>query len=258
MLGNMPTLLSFLRGASFALVTVVIWEVAALKGWISSTVLPAPYEVAASTLTIFSTRREVFSLVRTLIRVIEGVAFSACIGLPLGLLFSYYRDGLQYIGWAVDLIRAIPPAILLPLLFFASQMGGDNDWARMRLVCFGCVPILFLQLTESTRRLPSQRMEYIRTLKASPLFEVRTVLVYDVLPNAFIGLRTILSFGMVIVVVTEILYAPTFGVGARINEWQQDYKPQFVYAYALILGVIGICLNQLVAFAERRIVHWQT
>ena len=250
-------LLRLCKAICLGLLVLWVWHELYHHSWITPVVLPAPFEVFYALRTIVSTQLEYRSVWFTMVRVMEGVFASMLVGLPMGIIFSYKRGLLDYAGWFFDLIRAVPPAILLPLAFFASQAGGDNDWARTQLVCFGCIPILFLQITDGWRGVLSQRMEYARSLGGPAYFNIFYVLIPEILPNIFTGVRNILSFGTVIVVVTEVLYPPKFGVGARINEWQQDYHPEYVYAYALIVGVAGILMNAIARAVERRVVYWQ-
>ena len=233
--------------------------IAARAELLNPVVCPTPAEVFHATVYIMRTPPEYQSILATAGRVGRGVFVSSLIGLPLGILLSFYRALFKYVDWAVELLRAIPPAVVLPIFFFASpQSGVDSEYRRIGLVVFGCLPILLMQITETARRIPNQRIEFAKLIGASSVFILRKVLVFEVLPNFFIAFRTILSFGIVIVIVTEMIYPPALGVGARIVEWQRDYGIDYVYAYALISGLLGILANQTAVALERRVIYWKT
>src|ERR1700687_4845744 len=150
---------------------LVIWECCAANRLLNPVILPTPLEVIHALVVVVTTPREFNSVRATAVRAIEGVVLSLAIGLPTELLLSYYRKAFDFLDWGIELIRAIPPAVVLPLFFFASSQGGaDNDSAPLRLVCFGCLPILLMQITETARKVPNERLEFTKLIGANSIF----------------------------------------------------------------------------------------
>lgn len=249
---NVSTILSII-------VVVAAWAIVSSRKMVNPIIFPDPLEVLAASKIILTDRREFLSILASSSRVAKGVLISSLIGFPLGVLLSYYRVLFGYVDWLIELVRSIPPAVVLPVFFFASsQSGADNDGTRVRLVIFGCLPILLMQITDTARRIPSQRLEFAKLIGARPAFLLRRILMYELLPNFFIALRTIVSFAIVIVIVTEMIYPPTLGIGSRIIEWQLDSHVDYVYAYALIAGLLGIAANRCCLVLERKVVYWKS
>jgi ABC-type nitrate/sulfonate/bicarbonate transport system permease component len=75
------------------------------------------------------------------------------------------------------------------------------------------------------------------------------------LPSIFAGLRTSLSIGLVLVVISEITGAGD-GLGVYIRSQQSLFNVREMYAALLFLGLLGYVLNRLFLVAERRVLAW--
>jgi ABC-type nitrate/sulfonate/bicarbonate transport system permease component len=252
------SILEIWRPAVTVGIILLIWSSVCAFGIISPIVLPTPIEVLLDGAEVLSTWRDLESIWFTFWRVFEGTAILLLVGAPLGIVLSYYPSALRYVSGPIDFLRSIPPAIMVPLFFFASpDAGADNDFARVGLLCFGCFPILLMQVTETARNLPRERIEFARSINASAWFIVSKIVIYEILPNLFIAVRTALSFGIVVIIVTELIYPPLLGIGARVLDAQADYGVGYTYVYALLAGLVGMCLNRLCIALERRLLFWK-
>jgi ABC-type nitrate/sulfonate/bicarbonate transport system permease component len=71
----------------------------------------------------------------------------------------------------------------------------------------------------------------------------------------FAGLRVSLGLGLILVVIAEML-AGTGGVGYLIIDMQRSFQVANMYAWILILAVLGFVLNYLFLQLERRVIPW--
>jgi len=81
------------------------------------------------------------------------------------------------------------------------------------------------------------------------------VVLPSALPMIFAGLRVSLGLGLILVVIAEML-AGTGGVGYLIIDMQRSFQVANMYAWILILAVIGFSLNYLFLQLERRAIPW--
>jgi ABC-type nitrate/sulfonate/bicarbonate transport system permease component len=75
------------------------------------------------------------------------------------------------------------------------------------------------------------------------------------LPTIFAGLRTALSIGLVLVVISEFTGTGD-GLGVSIWNWQSVSAVDEVYAGILFLGLLGYVLNRVFLVLERRALAW--
>jgi ABC-type nitrate/sulfonate/bicarbonate transport system permease component len=57
--------------------------------------------------------------------------------------------------------------------------------------------------------------------------------------------------------VTELIYPPLLGIGARVLDAQADYGVGFTYVYAIFAGLIGMSLNWICIAMEQRLLFWK-
>jgi len=77
----------------------------------------------------------------------------------------------------------------------------------------------------------------------------------DALPQIFIGLRTSLSFSVIVIVATE-MFIGNYGIGRRIYDAQLTYRVSEMYSYIIYAGLLGYSLNKGFVFIEKRFIHW--
>jgi len=76
------------------------------------------------------------------------------------------------------------------------------------------------------------------------------------LPQTVIGLRSAVSFSLVIIIVTEMFIGTDSGLGRKIIDSQITYEIPTMYATILLTGIIGYLFNLLFSVAEKRFLHW--
>ena len=74
-------------------------------------------------------------------------------------------------------------------------------------------------------------------------------------PLILAGMRISLGLGLILVVIAEML-AGTGGLGFIIIYMQRSFRVQHMYAWIVILAVLGYALNAAFLKLEQRIIHW--
>ena len=238
-------------------VVIVLWWMIAETGWAKASPRTAwlahPTQVASSLTNIL--KSQLHHIGATMMRVIEATVLVLSAGIACGILLGYLTLGYPFVEGVLDFWRSIPPIVVLPVLFFIQPEG---DWARIALVFFGCFPILVMQIAESVRSIPAERRDFAQQIGAGVVFKVRRILWFELLPHLFISVRTVVSFGVIIIVVSEMVRGAGSGIGDQINSYMfSDVGTPFVYAYAIITGFIGFFFNLLARWAESRAVSWR-
>lgn len=197
---------------------------------------------------------EYWNLVYTLLRVIVSIVIVLIPGLLTGLLLGYFKNFYEFCESILDFWRSIPPIVVIPIFFFVNPNG---EASRVALVVFGCFPIIVLQIADRIEKISTERLDFAEHIGASLFFKIRNILIYEVLPSVFINVRTAVSLSFIIIVVTEIVYSPAFGVGHGINESRYAENGRDVtYAYAIIIGGLGFGFNLITRWIEDTYFNW--
>jgi NitT/TauT family transport system permease protein len=83
------------------------------------------------------------------------------------------------------------------------------------------------------------------------------VLFYEALPNIFDGIRTAVSYSLVLVVAVEMFIGlGERGLGRSIYLYQSTYRIPETYGAIIIAGMIGMLLNWAVTKAQEHMLRW--
>jgi NitT/TauT family transport system permease protein len=177
------------------------------------------------------------------------------IGVILGIAFGLSDFAYRVTRSLIELVRPVPPVALIPLLLLAFGRGPQT---ALFVAAFGSVwPVLFNTIT-GVHDVNSQAKEMARSFRFSGTSIVRLVIFPSAAPFIVTGIRLASSICL-ISVVTVSLIAGGRGIGYFIVAMQQagGSNVAFVYAAIVLTGVLGLLLNAVIEFFERRFFGWQ-
>jgi ABC-type nitrate/sulfonate/bicarbonate transport system permease component len=190
----------------------------------------------------------------TLGRVLGALAIGCILGIPLGLYLGYRRAAYQVIESPLHALRSIPASALFPLFLIVIGVGEKS------IVALAAYPSLLVILVNSVSGVTlanKRRLYQARLLGLSAFDTITDVLFYEALPNIFDGIRTSVSYALMLVIAVEMFIGlGERGLGRSIYEYQSTYRIPETYGAIIIAGVIGILLNALVTQLEHRMLRW--
>ncbi len=248
----------FFRGSLVVIAMMFFWTMISQTEWAGK----APNnlwfakidEVTSAILEVFSTE-EIGHITSTLILILKSTILVIIFGTMIGVVIGFVKPLYGSLKLSIDFWRSIPPIIIIPILVYWDQSPNESYW-RIALVLFGCLPIMIMLIADAINSASKDRLLIFKSINTSFWFRVRNVIFYEVLPNIFSGARTVISFAIVIIIVSEMVLAPEQGVGRQIAYYKSSYEPQFVYAYAIIIGLIGMALNKAIRILEKKLIYW--
>ncbi|HXU40338.1 MAG TPA: ABC transporter permease subunit [Blastocatellia bacterium] len=179
----------------------------------------------------------------TTFRALSGLALSAFLGIPIGLVLGQLAGLYRHVAFVLDFVRSIPSATLFPLFILAFGIG---ELAKVAVVFYGCFFIVVMAAVYGGRSNSdrNKRIATLRSLRArrSQIFVL--VVFPDAMANILGGLRIAASIALVLVVVTEMFLGANDGLGKRIYDFYLAYRIPELYAALLILGVLGYVANR--------------
>ena len=78
----------------------------------------------------------------------------------------------------------------------------------------------------------------------------------DALPQIAVGIRTALSLALVLVVVSEMFFGTSRGLGHRIYDYHLVFSVPEMYVAIIWTGILGYAFNKIFIQFEERIIHW--
>jgi NitT/TauT family transport system permease protein len=226
-----------------------VWFLATRGSWSNPLVLPKPELVFGSLLSQLSAQSLWQDTLMTTFRALSGLALSALLGIPIGLVLGQLAGLYRHVAFILDFVRSIPSATLFPLFILAFGIG---ELAKVAVVFYGCFFIIVMAAVYGGRNNPdrNKRIATLRSLRARRAQIFILVVFPDAMTNILGGLRIAASIALVLVVVTEMFLGANDGLGKRIYDFYLGYRIPELYAALLILGVVGYLANRCIEQLE--------
>lgn len=227
-------------------------ETAVRLGMLNAALVPPPTTVAQRTFEIVASGVFLAPLGTTLYLLFVAYFAASLLAVILGLLMGRFVAMYNLFEPLVELLRPLPkPALLPPLILFLGL--GDV----MKLVVVGLAvffPVL-INTVQGVRGIDPVLINTARTFGCGRFAILLKVILPASLPLILAGMRVSLALGMILVVIAEML-AGTGGLGFLILDMQRSFRAQIMYAWLVILAVLGYALNAIFLALERRVIHW--
>jgi ABC-type nitrate/sulfonate/bicarbonate transport system permease component len=240
---------SALGGLVF-LAALCVWELWARAE--DSFLVPRASEVAERAWDIWPTSEFLSEVGVSLKRLAVGFAIAAAIGIAVGLLIGSSRRARRMLEPFLEFTRAIPAIAIVPA---AIVILGLGDASRIAVIAFGlCFPIL-VNTAEGVRSIPLEVRDTASMLHVGRVERMVRIYFPAALPSIMAGLRSAVSIGLILVVVSEFV-GEANGLGFWILSESYLYNVPETYAGILFLGLLGYVLNRLFLVIERRVLAW--
>lgn len=245
------------RWALFA-VLVVIWELATRSA--ADVFFPPPSEIALAAgelwfsgpaSQLFLTDTVFDQVLPSLRRLLSGWLLAAVIGISLGLLLGRSRTAMNYVGGLLHFFRAIPPILLVPM--FLVTLGLDAT--PMGTIVFGTLWPILLNSVDGARTVDATKVETAKAFRLTQAQWMIGVVLPSALPKIFAGLRLSLSLALILMVISELMGSG--GIGHQLVDAQHSYELPTMWAWMVLLGVLGYLFNALLLMAQRQALRWQ-
>lgn len=235
------------------LLLFTMWWIAAATNIVSDTLLPGPVESIGAAYTAATAGTLLADLGSTVYRMLTALVFASAIGIPLGILLGASRKVYRRFEFLIDFFRSTPVTAIFPMFLLIFGIG---DAAKIAIAAFAAgLLVLFNVAYGVMSALPTRKMA-AKVMGASRLRVLRTITVYEALPQTFVGLRTGVSLALVVIVVAEMFIGADSGMGYRIINAQQTYNLADMYGSILVAGVLGYSVNALFLKLDNSLIHW--
>ena len=244
---------TLLPGLFVVAMIVAFLEFAVDAGMIRRALLPPPSATAEVLWDLLSTGEFLPPLLSTLKLVFAGFFLGSAIGIGLGTAMGVSPAMYRLFEPLVELIRPIPKSALVPPLMLF--LGIDDAMKITSVTLVVTFPVL-LNTLQGVRGVDRVMLDAARTHGWGLGHTLWHMILPAALPFILAGMRVSLGLAMVLAVLSEML-AGQGGLGFLILDMQRSFQLRQMYAWLVILAVLGLLLNSIFLLAERRALFWQ-
>jgi bicarbonate transport system permease protein len=190
----------------------------------------------------------------SLTRVAKGYLAAAVVGISLGILVGVNPIIHLALDPIFQFLRMIAPLAWVPITL--SALPNVQVAATFVIFITSVWPIL-INTTVGVQQIPQDYKNVALVLQISPRKYFCKILLPAALPYIFTGLRIAIGLAWLAIIAAEIVMSGVVGIGFFIwDAYQQNYVSEVILA-VIYIGAVGLILDRLVAWVQRRIVPEQ-
>jgi len=241
-----------LIGASPFFLIVVAWHIASSQELVKPYFLPKPSAVlqALYAQTVQGTLWP--DLKASFYRVTVGYLLAVIVGLPVGIALGGFRPFRQFFEPFNNFVRYTPLPAFIPLIVLWVGIGDANPITVIFLGVFWSLVVL---VGDSVSNIPVQHIELARTMGLSRIRCLLHVVLPHSLPGIYDALRVGAGWAWSSLVLAEIVGSNT-GIGHMLMESQRFLKTANVIGGIILVGVLGLMIDQLFVWGYSPLFPW--
>jgi NitT/TauT family transport system permease protein len=184
----------------------------------------------------------------SLYRVGIGLAWSAGLGLPIGIIFGLSRAFRKASNMPFQFLRMISPLSWEPIAVLAFAAW---DQAIIFLVTMASVWSVVYATANGVSKIEPTWFKIARNLGARPWHMLSKIIVPAVAQDMLTGMRFALGIAWIVLVPAEFL-GVTSGLGYAIEDARETLQYSHLGAMVFVIGVIGFSVDSTFAWLIRR------
>lgn len=231
---------------------IALAEVAANRQWVNPLILPNPSSVWAALVDGFERGIYWRHIRSTVFSTLAGFGSAALVAITIGGILAAVPRLERIFYPFIVAFQTLPKVAVAPIIILWLGFGTQSKVVVIATICF--FPILVNTL-QGLRIRDKERLELLRSLGASRWQLFRYLRFPDALPYVFAGLSIGVVFALIGTVIAEFLGSRE-GLGVLLVQQQAAFNVPGMFAALILLMVVGLILNAVTRFAERKIVFW--
>ena len=233
-------------------VAIILWYLLSINKT-TSRAFPFADKVIPSIATMINRGVLFTDIASSMTSVFWGYVLGFVLALPMAILMAWYRPVRYIIEPWIQFIRNIPPLAYVPLIVIAAGVGRTPQIIVITIACFLTMCITIFQ---GVINVDETLIKAARVLGAKD----RDIFLRVIAPATTPFILTAIRLGASVALTTLIAAESTgamAGLGMRIRSLNNSFESAPMLLYVILIGIIGITVEKLIKFAERKLTSWQ-
>ncbi|MEY3677596.1 MAG: hypothetical protein RL351_823, partial [Actinomycetota bacterium] len=181
-------------------------------------------------------------------RLLSGLLIATVIGVILGLAVGSRKRIDEATSVIIQFLRMVSPLAWTPI---AIVLFGIGSPPVVFLIAIAAVWPVTMNTVAGVRALDPNWALLARSLGATPIEILKTIVIPGIRPHVLTGIRLALGVAWIVIVPAEMLGVDS-GLGYQILNARDQLDYSLLAAIMLLIGVIGYSLDWLTQWAFRR------
>ncbi|WP_139007071.1 ABC transporter permease [Arthrobacter crystallopoietes] len=233
---------------------LLLWELIPRVGLVEPRFLPPASEVIAALITDFGLAAFWVAVGETMLAWAIGLVMAIVLAVVLGFIIGSSMFLRKFTNSTVEFLRPIPSVALIPL---AVLLFGVKIESTLMLVVYASFWQVFIQVLYGVADVDNVAMQTAKSYGLGTMARVRHVVFPTALPYLMTGIRLAASVALILAITAELVIGSP-GLGREIALAQSGGAISGMYALVLATGLIGVVINLVMRFIERKTLSWHS
>lgn len=239
--------------AALPVAIVAAWWFVSETGIVSPVVFPSPLHVLSALADLVRTGELIQALPVSLARAGAGLAFGLGIGIFFGVVNGLFRLGEELFDSSFQIIRQIPFIATVPLFII---WFGIAEEMKIIIIALACVFPVYLNTYAGVRYVDSRLVEAGQVFGLNAVKRITSIILPAALPQILVGVRYAMGVSLLALVLAESVNARS-GLGYIISIAQGAIRVDLITAVVIIYALLGVAVDIVMRFLERRLLPWK-
>jgi ABC-type nitrate/sulfonate/bicarbonate transport system permease component len=233
---------------------LLTWELIPRTGIVEPRFLPPASEVLAALLRALGLTAFWVSVGETMLAWFLGLLIAVIAAVVLGFLIGSSAFLAKATNSTVEFLRPIPSVALIPL---AVLMFGVKIESSLMLIIYASFWQVFIQVLYGVADIDMVANNTAKSYGLGPMARIRYVVFPTALPYLMTGVRLAAAVALILAITAELIIGSP-GLGREIALAQSGGAISGMYALVLATGLIGVLINLLMRFIEKKTLSWHS
>jgi NitT/TauT family transport system permease protein len=248
------TLLISLFQVSILTIGLVLWEVAARQGWISTFLFASPSKILQVLQRQWGTGQLFVDIRVTMMETVLGFIVGGVGGSIIGLALWYSSFVARLTRPFIAAVGSIPVLAVAPLIII---WFGTDILSKVVIVAFSCVVVSLMSSYSGAQQVDQDEINLMRSFGASRNQIFLKVVVPSSMSWVVSGLKLNIGFALIGAIVGEYISSES-GVGHSILVGSANFAIDTVLAGLLVVMGLVTFFNAIVRLLERWLLPWKS
>lgn len=230
------------------------WELIPRLGIIDERYLPPASEVIVALVRDFGLTAFWISVGETMTAWFLGLVIAIALAVLLGFVIGSSDFLRKATNSTVEFLRPIPSVALIPL---AVLLFGVKIESSLMLITYAAFWQVLIQVLYGVADVDMVANNTAKTYGLGRMARIRYVVFPTALPYLMTGVRLAATVALVLAITAELVIGSP-GLGREIALAQSGGAISGMYALVLATGLIGVLINGLMRFIEKKTLSWHS
>jgi sulfonate transport system permease protein len=235
------------------IIILLVWIYLTEKEFIAAYLIPSPLVVIDTLFQFWDDGILLDDTWTSVSRMLQGFSLAVITGLTFGIIMGLFTRIDKFFAGVFNTIRVIPPLAWIPIIILWFGIG---EASKVIIIFKGAFFPILLNTIQGIEGVPKGYLEVSKLMGVSKRKVLFQVILPAALPSIFVGLRLGLGTAWMAVVAAELI-ASESGLGFRITQGRELSQPDVMVIGMAMIGLIGVSMDALITFIQRRVLSWQ-